>query len=156
MGAQLRSSPRHRSKQPSRRHHHRSRPAEICVGEVATGKVFSCSGEADIHDALACMQHNHVRRLIVTDSTVGVEGILSIDDVILNVQWSDHKGVALSFADVIRVLRKITYAVRPSVPPAHTRSKCNNCQKCRMNAKVVVGLGASLQESAQAAPGGSQ
>lgn len=41
------------------------RAAEICVGQVMTGKVFRCSPDAEIHEALCCMQTNHVRRLIV-------------------------------------------------------------------------------------------
>ncbi len=89
------------------------RAAEISVGQVMTGKVFACRADADIHEALACMQENHVRRLIITDHAGCVQGILSIDDIIVNVQWSDHEQVALSFLDVIRVLRKVTYPAQP-------------------------------------------
>lgn len=84
------------------------RAAEILVREVMTGKVFACDVSAEIHEALTCMKQNHVRRLIITERD-RVKGILSIDDIILNVQWSDHKDVALSFLDVIRVLRCVTY-----------------------------------------------
>jgi predicted transcriptional regulator len=88
------------------------RAAEIAVVQVMTGKVFACEGDIEIHEALACMTQSHVRRLIITEQG-RVNGILSIDDIILNVQWSDHKRVELSFLDVIRVLRKVTYPAPP-------------------------------------------
>lgn len=84
------------------------RAAEIAVAHVMTGKVFACGCDAEIHEALTCMKQNQVRRLIITEHG-RVTGILSIDDIILNVQWSDHKRVELSLLDVIRVLRRVTY-----------------------------------------------
>lgn len=95
------------------------RASEISVGQVMTGKVFSCDCDSEIHEALARMRENHVRRLIITEKG-RVSGMLSIDDVILNVQWSDHKEVELSFLDVIRVLRKVTYPT----PAAEAACEC--------------------------------
>jgi CBS domain-containing protein len=92
----------------------RNKPAtEIRVGEVMMGRVYSCDADADIHEALASMERNHVRRLIITAGDGRLCGILSIDDIVLNVQWSDHKEVELSFLDVVRVLRKVTYPAQP-------------------------------------------
>ena len=71
------------------------RAAEIPVAQVITGKVFACEEDAEIHEALACMNQNHVRRLIIIEEG-RVSGILSIDDIVLNIQWSENKRVELS------------------------------------------------------------
>jgi CBS domain-containing protein len=102
------------------------RAVELFVGEVAAGKVVSCSEDSNIHDALACMQHNHVRRLVVTDDLGRVQGILSIDDILLNIQWSETKKVAPSFANVIRVLKAITYPAQPRITSILTFSNSRN------------------------------
>ncbi len=99
------------------------RAAELTVGQVAPGKALTCQENTDIHDALACMQDNHVRRLIVTDDAGRVQGILSIDDIILNVQWSDTRKVDLSLTKVVRVLKRITYPVQPKVTSTAASSK---------------------------------
>jgi CBS domain-containing protein len=110
---------------------------DITVGQVISGTVFACSLEADIQEALASMQRHHVRRLLVTDHSGCVRGILSIDDVILNVQWSDHKDVALTFADVCRVLRKIIYPGKCSTASIGERANCKACQRCKTNTATV-------------------
>jgi signal-transduction protein with cAMP-binding, CBS, and nucleotidyltransferase domain len=112
---------------------------DVTVGEVITGKVFTCSLDANVHEALACMQRNHVRRLIVTSESGGVAGVLSIDDLILNVQWSDHKDVALTFVGVIRTLKKITYPGKCSTPFSSERATCKTCESCKAKRTLARG-----------------
>ena len=97
------------------------RAAEISVSQVMSGKVFACDAGSDIRKALDRMKKNHVRRLIVTEYGE-LKGMLSIDDIVLNIQWSDHSEVELSFLDVIRVLRQVTYPVLASETACANRS----------------------------------
>lgn len=88
------------------------RAAETNAGQVIAGKVVRCNPDADIGEALSCLQSSQVRRLIVSDDAGRVQGIVSIDDIIRNVQWSETRQVDLSLVDVIRALRKITHSAR--------------------------------------------
>ncbi|HEY7305227.1 MAG TPA: CBS domain-containing protein [Bryobacteraceae bacterium] len=89
------------------------RAADISVSQVMSGRVFVCSPDSDIHEALRCMREHHVRRLPVVAHDGRLEGILCIDDIVLNAQWAETRTVDLSFRDVIRVLRGVTYPARP-------------------------------------------
>jgi CBS domain-containing protein len=88
------------------------RAAEIPVHEVISGKCFTCGPEDDIHTALRRMQENRVRRLPVIGEA-GLIGVISIDDIVLNARWAEAGDVDLSFLDVIRVLRRVTYPAQP-------------------------------------------
>lgn len=81
-------------------------PEKIRVGEVISGKAYSCSPETEIHDALNLMQEKRVRRLPVINSHDGkLAGILSMNDVALKAQGN---GTAeLSAQDVENTLRAI-------------------------------------------------
>jgi CBS domain-containing protein len=58
--------------------------AEITVAEVQPEKLFSCKADDDIHSALAIMSGAKVRRLPVIDNNGKLQGILSLDDVVLH------------------------------------------------------------------------
>lgn len=60
------------------------RPArEIAAHEVTTGKVFSCTLNDDVRDALKIMRSEKVRRLPVVDAQGKLQGILSLNDIAL-------------------------------------------------------------------------
>lgn len=58
--------------------------SQIKVSEVISGKVYACSPDDRIEDALETMQSAQLRRLPVVDDDGKLHGILSINDVILN------------------------------------------------------------------------
>jgi CBS domain-containing protein len=70
---------------------HRRDPATILVREVMAERVYSCSPEADLCEALQIMQQKQVRRLAVIDAAGKLCGLLSLNDVALKVQ-PDAKG----------------------------------------------------------------
>ena len=81
-------------------------PAHIRVKEVMSGKVYGCSCDTEIHEALKIMQQNQVRRLPITSAEDGtLQGILSMNDVALKTQAG--RGVELSAEDVEQTLRAI-------------------------------------------------
>jgi CBS domain-containing protein len=91
-------------------------PGQITVGSVMSAEPATCRPEDDIHAALQTMANRKVRRLPVVGRNGALEGILSIDDVILHTEvgsWA--RSAELSQDDVIKTLRQI---YGPSLPQA--------------------------------------
>jgi CBS domain-containing protein len=81
-------------------------PANIRVKEVISGKVFGCSPDTDIREALKIMQQKQVRRLPIISAEDGrLAGILSMNDVALKAK-ADRQA-ELSAEDVENTLRTI-------------------------------------------------
>lgn len=62
------------------------KPSKIEVGEVMSGDVWSCRPDDDIREALTVMRERRVRRLPVLDPGGRLQGILSLDDAVLEAQ----------------------------------------------------------------------
>ncbi len=87
---------------------------KMTVGEFAREQVYTCRAEDDIHAALQTMAEHKVRRLPVVSQDGVLEGILSMDNVILHTElgeWGKTSG--LSHEDVIKTLQRI---YGPSLP----------------------------------------
>jgi CBS domain-containing protein len=83
-------------------------PSEVSVCEVITGRVFACGPEDDIREALATMRRERVRRLPVVGDGGTLEGILSMNDVVLKAREpSDGRAPELSYADVVETYKAI-------------------------------------------------
>jgi len=83
-------------------------PGEVTVGEATTGKVFSCKPTDDIHAALETMAKQKVRRLVVLNEQGTLEGILSMDDVVLHAETGKlGRTVDLSQAEIVEALRRV-------------------------------------------------
>jgi CBS domain-containing protein len=81
---------------------------ELTVGEVIPAKPFVCSSEDDIHLALDAMARHKVRRLPVVTRQGRLEGILSMDDVVVHASsWAPGRTPALSHDDVVNTLKKV-------------------------------------------------
>ena len=95
-------------------------PGEITVGEVANGKVYSCRGQDDIHTALQTMANRRVRRLPVVNQEGVLEGILSMDNIVLHTESSGwgHRA-ELSNEEVVETLRQIYGPLVPQAVEAH-------------------------------------
>jgi CBS domain-containing protein len=88
-------------------------PSDMTVSEVASGKVIACKPDDDLRGALATMAQAKVRRLPVIEAGGKLQGILSIDDVVLRTETGIlKKDSELSFEDVVNTL-KIVYAPKP-------------------------------------------
>ncbi len=89
------------------------RPSELTVNEVASGKVVSCKPDDDLRAALAAMAQAKVRRLPVIDTAGKLQGLLSIDDVVVQTGVGTLTGNSgLSFDDLAKTL-KVLYAAKP-------------------------------------------
>ena len=80
----------------------------IAVEDVISGKLFACKPEDDIHTALKTMQENKVRRLPVVGADETLEGILSMNDIVLKAEEpKEKKASELSYADVVKTYKSI-------------------------------------------------
>jgi CBS domain-containing protein len=96
-------------------------PGKMTVGEVVKEEVFTCRAQDDIHAALQTMGQYKVRRLPVVDRDGLLEGILSMDNVILHTDvgaWGHASD--LSHEDVIKTLQRIYGPSLPQIVEAHT------------------------------------
>ena len=83
-------------------------PSGVSVEEVMTGRVYSVNPEDDIDHALEVMQEHKIRRLPVVNAEGELEGVLSINDVVLNARTS--KGAAadsIKYDDVVKTYQAI-------------------------------------------------
>lgn len=92
-------------------------PSEVSVGEVITGQVFACSPDDDVRDALKTMRRERVRRLPVLGDDGALEGVVSMNDVVLRAeQPSDDPAPELSYADVVETYKAIcAHTLTPQV-----------------------------------------
>jgi CBS domain-containing protein len=91
-------------------------PGEIRVSEVASGNIYSCRPEDDIHAALETMAKQKVRRLAVVSKTGSLEGILSMDDVVLHAEAGGAgRATEPSHAEIVDTLRQVYGPQLPQV-----------------------------------------
>ena len=92
------------------------RPSAVSVRQVMGNDFFTCRPEDELASALGSMRHHRVRRLMVTDSSKKLLGILCLDDVVLHAR----KGVGID-ADVLTgTLRAICEHPVPESRPSCT------------------------------------
>jgi CBS domain-containing protein len=95
----------------------RNRPAaEITVGEVQPQKLFTCRADDDIHTALTIISDAKIRRLPVIDSEGILQGVLSLDDIVLHANTSAAgRPPELSNSDVVEYMKRIYRSNLPEV-----------------------------------------
>lgn len=94
-------------------------PGEITVGEVVSGEAYTCRAQDDVHAALQTMAKKRVRRLPVVNQDGVLEGILSMDNVVLHTEsgaWG--RSAELSQEDVVKTLQQIYGPQLPQVVEA--------------------------------------
>ncbi|HKZ81598.1 MAG TPA: CBS domain-containing protein [Pyrinomonadaceae bacterium] len=81
--------------------------SDLAVEEVVSGTLYSTKPDDDVRTALDTMKEQRVRRLPVINSDGALEGILSMNDLVLNAQEGREKG-AISFHDVLDTIKAIS------------------------------------------------
>jgi CBS domain-containing protein len=89
-------------------------PGDISVGQVARGKACCCQEQDELRTALETMAEERVRRLPVINKDGVLQGILSMDDVVLHAETSSE----LSDAEIVRTLKRIYGPQLPQVREA--------------------------------------
>jgi CBS domain-containing protein len=91
-------------------------PGDIAVGDVMSGKLYSCAPDDDIHIALQTMKEGKVRRLPVIAQRGSLVGVISMDDILLRTEpMSLGREPELSSDEVVRTYRAITQRQVPQV-----------------------------------------
>lgn len=83
-------------------------PSAISVEEVMTGRVFSVKPEDNVDEALQTMQEHRVRRLPVINPEGELEGVVSMNDVLLHAKAADEvEDGCIDYADVVKTYQAI-------------------------------------------------
>ncbi|HEX5884135.1 MAG TPA: CBS domain-containing protein [Pyrinomonadaceae bacterium] len=86
----------------------RSNPSEISVEEVMTGQVYAVNPDDDIEQALQTMQQHQIRRLPVMNPEGELQGILSMNDIVLHAKAPDGAAQdSIDYADVVKTYQAI-------------------------------------------------
>ena len=93
-------------------------PAGISVEEVMTGQVYSVNSEDDVDEALQAMQEHKIRRLPVVSADGELEGILSMNDIVLKAGETNGKEAQISYGDVVKTYQAICQHPSPATLPA--------------------------------------
>jgi CBS domain-containing protein len=82
--------------------------SQIVVSEIISGEVFACAPEDEVSEALATMQRRQVLRLPVVDRGGTLQGILSMNDIVLRAEDGRKRaGDGISYAEVINTRKVI-------------------------------------------------
>ena len=82
--------------------------SNIAVEDVISGKVYAANPDDDVRVALKTMQERKIRRLPVVAADGTLDGILSLNDVVLRAQEAkDKKAPDLAYADVVKTYKAI-------------------------------------------------
>ncbi|MEZ5332738.1 MAG: CBS domain-containing protein [Thermoanaerobaculia bacterium] len=92
------------------------RPGRVTVAEIAGPTVWACAATDDIASALATMREHKVRRLPVIDGRGALEGLLSLDDIVLHAQiFETREFHGPYYTDVVETLKAIVGHTPPAL-----------------------------------------
>ena len=85
-----------------------SNPAAVSAEEVLTGEVYWVAPEDEIHKALEVMQEHQVHRLPVISPEGELEGMLSMNDIVLKARRkANGKAPEIRYEDVVDTYKAI-------------------------------------------------
>jgi CBS domain-containing protein len=82
-------------------------PSHISVEEVMSRTVYSAKPEEDVEHALETMRDHKIRRLPVVNKEGELEGILSMNDVVLKAKTRNGKKPQIDYTDVVKTYQAI-------------------------------------------------
>jgi CBS domain-containing protein len=92
----------------------------VSVEEVMTGQVYSVNPEDEVDEALQTMQQHKIRRLPVVNAEGDLEGVISMNDVVLHAKPPDEATENnIGYGDVVRTYQAIGQHLLPAVTTAH-------------------------------------
>lgn len=93
------------------------RPSEVSVESVMTSPVHTCRANDELRRALATMRAGRVRRLPVVGAAGELEGLLSMDDVVLQARALETEVFTGPFyVDIAETLKAINCHPVPKSP----------------------------------------
>lgn len=105
--------------------------SQIHVANVMSGNVYACRPEDDIDTALAAMARRQVRRLVVVNAEGRLEGILSLNDVVLRAEKAHGRRANVpTFDQVAETLKAISR--HPGPPGKASAAKPRSAEDARL------------------------
>jgi CBS domain-containing protein len=104
------------------------RPSEVTAEQAMSRQVAMCKSSDEIHTALDIMRSRKVHRLPVVGQGGKLDGILSLSDLVLQARHDDGCRPALSYEDVMGILRSIE-SHRAPMPGVELDDACLLCSR---------------------------
>jgi len=82
-------------------------PSSISVEDVMSRTVYSAKPEEDVEHALTTMREHKIRRLPVLNVQGELEGILSMNDIVLHAKTRNGKKPPIDFVEVVKTYQAI-------------------------------------------------
>src|ERR1041385_5568697 len=93
-------------------------PSAISVEEIMNPTVYAAEAEEDVEQALETMREHKVRRLPVLNLEGELQGIVSMNDIVLKAKARNGKKPAIDYADVVKTYQAICEHPVPMVQEA--------------------------------------
>jgi CBS domain-containing protein len=95
-------------------------PSSISVEEVMNATVYAAEAEEDVEQALQTMREHKIRRLPVLNLEGELQGIVSMNDIVLKAKERNGKKPQIAYADVVKTYQAICEHPLPMVQTAAT------------------------------------
>ena len=82
-------------------------PSAISVEEVMTGQVYAVNPEDNLDQALRVMQQHQIRRVPVVTPEGELEGVLSMNDIVLHAAQHAGEEDTIDYGDVVKTYQAI-------------------------------------------------
>jgi len=93
-------------------------PSAISVEEVMNETVYAAEAEEDVEKALQTMREHKIRRLPVLNVAGELEGIVSMNDIVLHAKARNGKKPPIDYTDVVKAYQAICEHPVPMTRPA--------------------------------------
>jgi CBS domain-containing protein len=93
-------------------------PSAISVEEVMNATVYAAEAEENVEQALQTMREHKIRRLPVLNLEGELQGIVSMNDIVLKAKARNGKKPAIDYADVVKTYQAICEHPVPMLRPA--------------------------------------
>ncbi|HWP55163.1 MAG TPA: CBS domain-containing protein [Pyrinomonadaceae bacterium] len=92
-------------------------PSGISVEEVMNTTVYAAEAEEDVEQALQTMREHRIRRLPVLNLEGELQGIVSMNDIVLKARVRNGEKPAIDYADVVKTYQAICEHPVPMAQP---------------------------------------
>ena len=89
--------------------------SQISVEEIMNKHVFAAKPDQDIEQALQTMREHKIRRLPVLNAEGELEGIVSMNDIVLKAKPPNGKKPPIEYSDVVKTYQSICEHLLPMV-----------------------------------------
>ena len=92
--------------------------SQISIEEIMSGRVYAAEAEEDIEQALQTMREHKIRRLPVLNLAGELEGIVSMNDIVMHAKAQNGKKPPINYTDVVKTYQAICAHPVPMVQAA--------------------------------------